>query len=144
MALTQKQETFALSYVETGNASEAYRRAYDADEMKPASIHVKACQLLANGKVRLRVNELQAAAAQKAQITLESHLRDLADLRDQAREARQFSAAITAEVARGKASGVHVEKTESTVTGANGGPLQMVSMTAQEFAEEARRVASEV
>jgi phage terminase small subunit len=144
MALTQKQETFALSYVETGNASEAYRRAYDADEMKPASIHVKACQLLANGKVRLRVNELQAAAAQKAQITLESHLRDLADLRDQAREARQFSAAITAEVARGKASGVHVEKTESTVTGANGGPLQMVNMTAQEFAEEARRIASEV
>jgi phage terminase small subunit len=144
MALTQKQETFALSYVETGNASEAYRRAYDADEMKPASIHVKACQLLANGKVRLRVNELQAAAAQKAQITLESHLRDLADLRDQAREARQFSAAITAEVARGKASGVHVEKTESTVTGANGGPLQMVNMTAQEFAEEARRIAADV
>ena len=27
--LTQKQEAFALAYVETGNAAEAYRRAYD-------------------------------------------------------------------------------------------------------------------
>ena len=30
-ALTQKQEAFALAYVETGNAAEAYRRAYDVD-----------------------------------------------------------------------------------------------------------------
>jgi len=28
----------------------------------------------------------------------------------------QFAAAITAEIARGKASGVHVEKSEQTVT----------------------------
>ena len=28
-ALTPKQDAFACAYVETGNASEAYRRAYD-------------------------------------------------------------------------------------------------------------------
>ena len=28
--LTQKQENFCLAYIETGNASEAYRKAYNA------------------------------------------------------------------------------------------------------------------
>ena len=37
MSLTPKQEAFCLAYMETGNASEAYRRAYDADNMKPAT-----------------------------------------------------------------------------------------------------------
>ncbi|TIS17849.1 MAG: hypothetical protein E5X10_01890, partial [Mesorhizobium sp.] len=30
--LTQKQEAFCLAYVETGNASEAYRRSCDVGE----------------------------------------------------------------------------------------------------------------
>jgi phage terminase small subunit len=116
MPLTAKQEAFALAYIETGNASEAYRRSYNAGDTKPEVVHVKACELLKNGNVAVRVAELQAAAAQKAGITLESHLADLAALRDKARDARQFGAAITAEIARGKASGVHVEKSEQTVT----------------------------
>ena len=42
MSLTPKREAFALAFVETGNASEAYRRAFDATKMKPASIAVNA------------------------------------------------------------------------------------------------------
>ena len=34
-ALTPKQEAFALAYVETGNAAEAYRRAYDVRAQTP-------------------------------------------------------------------------------------------------------------
>ncbi len=49
-------------------------------------------------------------------MTLEGHLRALAELRDKAKAANQFGAAITAEIARGKASGVHIEKSEQTVT----------------------------
>ncbi|APY15824.1 hypothetical protein GJU94_13130 [Brucella sp. 10RB9214] len=52
MSLTPKQEAFARAYVETGNASEAYRRAYNVgDKTKPESVWVKASELLANGKV---------------------------------------------------------------------------------------------
>ena len=75
-----------------------------------------ASRLLKNSEVIARLAELRAPAAEKAGITLDSHLAELADLRDKAKDARQFSAAIAAEIARGKASGVHVEKTESTVT----------------------------
>ena len=31
--LTEKQEAFCRAFVETGNASEAYRRSYDAKNM---------------------------------------------------------------------------------------------------------------
>lgn len=116
MALTAKQEAFCLAYVETGNASEAYRRAYDARKTKPAVINVKASQVLANGKVAVRLAELRKPAADAATVTLAGHLRRLDDLSAKAEMAGQFAAAISAEVARGKASGVHVEKSEQTVT----------------------------
>lgn len=36
--LTIKQEAFCQAYIETGNASEAYRTAYAADKMKPEAV----------------------------------------------------------------------------------------------------------
>jgi phage terminase small subunit len=113
--LTAKQEAFAVAYVKTGNASEAYRQSYDASRTKPDVVHVKASQLLADGRVAVRVKELQAKVADKAQITLESHLRDLMMLRNMAVKEKQISAAIAAEVARGKHSGVAVVRSETTV-----------------------------
>jgi phage terminase small subunit len=117
--MTPKQEAFAVAYVETGNASEAYRRAYDASRTKPDVVHVKASQLLADGRVAVRVKELQAKAAEKAGITLESHLADLQRLRDIAQQRGQLAAAIGAEIARGKAAGVHIERTAVEVTHAD-------------------------
>lgn len=64
--LTPKQEAFCLAYLETGNASEAYRRSYSAENMKPQSINVNASKLLADTKIALRVKELQDAAASAA------------------------------------------------------------------------------
>lgn len=61
--LTDKQDAFALAYVETGNAAEAYRRAYDvAESARDGWLYVEACQLLDNPKVALRIKELQAQA----------------------------------------------------------------------------------
>ncbi|WJV25902.1 MULTISPECIES: terminase small subunit [Pseudomonas] len=114
MALTPKQEAFCLAYLKTGNASEAYRQAYAAKNMKPATINVKASELLSNGKVTVRLEELRAPAVVAAQMTLESHLADLKMLRDKALEAEQFSAAITAETNRGKAAGLYTEKVDHT------------------------------
>ena len=46
MSLTPKREKFVQAYVETGNASEAYRRAFKADKMSDAAIAVEASRLL--------------------------------------------------------------------------------------------------
>lgn len=57
--LTPKQEKFANLYVELGNASEAYRRAYDVTTDNINTINVKASTLLKESKISLRVKELQ-------------------------------------------------------------------------------------
>ncbi len=69
MSLTPKQEAFCLAYLETGNASEAYRRAYNASKMKPNSINVNASKLLADAKVTLRLKELNESAVSSAVMT---------------------------------------------------------------------------
>lgn len=119
--LTQKQESFCLAYVETGNTAEAYRRAYDCSKMKPESIHRKAKDLMDNGKIAARLDELRAPVRERAQLTLESHLARLDYLSRKAEEAEQYSPAIAAEVSRGKAAGLYVERKE--VTGRDGAPL---------------------
>lgn len=128
MSLTPKQEAFCLAYLETGNASEAYRRAYNAENMKPESINRKAKDVIDNVKIAARLAELRKPAIRKAQMTLEGHLADLQMLRDKALEADQFSAAISAEIARGKASGVHVEKSEQHLTGSVGFILEVAGV----------------
>ena len=65
-ALTLKQEKFCHYYVDTdGNASEAYRMAYDAAKMKAESIWVTACRLLKEPKVALRIKEIKEKRAKE-------------------------------------------------------------------------------
>lgn len=108
--LTPKMEAFCLAYLKSGNASEAYRQSYNAENMKPETIKNKAHLLLKRGDVRATLDILRKPVVEAAQITLASHLEDLKTLRDRALEAEQFSAAITAETNRGKASGLYTEK----------------------------------
>tara|TARA_R110002020_G_scaffold289324_5_gene504776 strand:- start:2426 stop:2905 length:480 start_codon:yes stop_codon:yes gene_type:complete len=68
--LTPKQRKFAEEYVNTGNGSEAYRRAYD---VKPnttvESIAVRANELLNNSNILVIIDQLQEQQAKKFEIT---------------------------------------------------------------------------
>lgn len=127
MPLTPKQEAFALAYVETGNASEAYRRAYSAEKMKPAVIAVKASELLAHGNVSVRVKELQAKAVERHEITVDDLIRELEEARTAAsnQERPQAAAMVAATLGKAKLLGLLTDKTE--LTGANGGAIETVS-----------------
>lgn len=116
MALTAKQEAFCLAFVATGKPVDAYRAAGYSPGMSDKTAGEAASRLLKDSKILARLAIVRAPAAQKAGITLESHLADLESLRDKATQSNQFSAAIAAEIARGKAAGVHVEKSEQLVT----------------------------
>ena len=74
MKLSVKQENFCNYYIECGNASEAYRRAYSCSNMKDESINVKAVELLNNGKITVRVKELQEELKKESDITKEEVL----------------------------------------------------------------------
>ena len=77
--LTPKQEAFAQAYIETSNASEAYRRAYPgSDKWKPEALHVKASVMLSNGKVQVRLETLRAEIAKRHDITIDKIVRELA------------------------------------------------------------------
>ena len=110
--LTLKQEAFARAYVETGNASEAYRRAYDAGAMKEETIWRKAKECLDNGKVTARVEQLQARHQKRHDVNVDSLTRELDEDRTSAREAGQFSAAITAVMGKAKLHGLIVDKSK--------------------------------
>ncbi|EWC39557.1 terminase small subunit [Stutzerimonas stutzeri] len=108
MSLTLKQEAFCSAYLETGNASEAYRRAYNAENMKAGTIAVKASELLANGKVAVRLAEMRQAVAERNQITVDDLLRELEEARVKALscENPQSSAAVSATLGKAKLLGL--------------------------------------
>ncbi|MGG5150476.1 terminase small subunit [Alcaligenes aquatilis] len=127
MTLTPKQEAFALAYVETGNASEAYRRSYNAERMKPEVIAVKASELLAHGKVSVRIKELQAAHADRHKLTVDDLLRELEEARQAAltAETAQSSAAVAATMGKAKLLGMDKQVIEHS--GPGGGPIPVKS-----------------
>ena len=113
--LSPQRERFAQAVASGMNQSDAYRAAYKVRPgTKLVSVNQNASRLMADVNVMSRVAELRAPAAKKATITLESHLADLQRLRNMAVKEKQFAAAITAEVARGKAAGVHIERADIT------------------------------
>lgn len=67
-------------YLETGNASEAYRRAYDCADRSAEWLSVNSCKLLKNTKIALRVEELQKAQRQKCDVTRDEIVRLCADV----------------------------------------------------------------
>jgi phage terminase small subunit len=67
--LTIKQERFCNKYLECGNASEAYRYAYDCSKMSDNSVWCNASQLLADTKVAQRLEYLKNHLAEAAGIT---------------------------------------------------------------------------
>lgn len=86
-SLPPKQEKFCQHYVETGNASQAYRLAYACKNAKDKSIWERASRLLSNSKVHARVEELQEEMRLQSAITKEKILKELsciafADIRD--------------------------------------------------------------
>ena len=124
--LTAKQEAFCLAYLETGNASKAYRQVYKSDRMKSTTIARKAHHLMENGKIGARLDELRAPVRERAQLTLESHLQRLKDLSEAAECKGQFAAAIAAETNRGRAAGLYVERVDNTASDGSMSPTRIL------------------
>lgn len=72
MKLTPKQEKFAQVWHATGNKSEAYRQAYNCENMSADVINVKAVEVATNGNVAVRFSELQKAARKRNETTVDT------------------------------------------------------------------------
>ena len=114
--LTVKEERFAqlLAMADISQTAAYIDAGYSPTQLRK-TLWEKASVLAHKDKVRTRVDEIRAIARERATITLEKHLSDLADIRDMALEGdktaggslvKNYGAAVAAEVARGKHSGV--------------------------------------
>lgn len=116
MALTPKQERFAQLVAEGKTQADAYRGAFDTKPTtKPETIQNSAYKLMTDPDISARVEELRKPIIESVGITLESHLKDLMTLRNLAVKNNQINAAISAEIARGKAAGVSTDRVETTI-----------------------------
>ena len=114
--LTPKQEAFCQTYIETGNASEAYRQAYDAENMKPETVNRKAKELLDNGKIAARLEALQAEHQKRHNVTVDGLTGDLNDDRSLAHKVGQPGAAVSATMGKAKLHGFLKDKVEYSGT----------------------------
>lgn len=125
MSLTPKQEAFARAYVETSNASEAYRRAYNAENMKRESIAVEACKLLDDPNVAQMVQSLKEEALQRHRLTVDDLLRELEEARMAAYQQEKPQAAAMVAASMGKAKLLGLEApTKVAQTDSQGNDIQ--------------------
>jgi hypothetical protein len=108
-----KHERFAQELAEGKSMSEAYEMAGYKRNRSHAS------RLVANGNIKGRVAELQDAAATETQVTIESLIKEAANIQQLATEAGQHSAAIAALIAKAKLAGRWVDRTEQRNTNVN-------------------------
>lgn len=140
--LTPKQEAFALAYIETGNASEAYRQAYEADEMKPETVHRKAKELMDNGKITARIEELKAQHAERHKLTVDDLLAELEEARVLAKEKENPNAMTQATMGKAKLLGLDKQIIDHTSSDDSLKP--QVHLTESEFREIAKELLATV
>ena len=119
--LTSKQEKFAQCVASGMTQADAYRSAYNVGSTtKPETVVQKAMELAKIGYVSARVAELRKPIIEKVGITLENHIAELQSLKQLAKDAGNYAAAIKAEELRGKVCGLYVEKVQHSGTGEGG------------------------
>ena len=114
--LTDREEAFCDFYIT--ERMTIVQAAIQAGIEGPSrgAIYLKVREkILTNPVMHNRLVDLRDEEIHRANTTLEGHLIELARLREKAVDNGQFSAAITAEVARGKAAGLYVDKREITL-----------------------------
>lgn len=116
MKLTPKQEAFAKAYIETGNASEAYRQAgYSGGS--PKTVNEAASRLLKNSKVAARIAGIQAEHQKRHEVTVDSLVAELEQARALAMKIEAPAPMVAATMGKGKLLGLVVDKAEHTGKG---------------------------
>ena len=95
----QGRKTATACAIEAGYAKESARQA--ASKLQNPKLFPLVVQY---------IGELREEWQKQYEVTFGSHISELAKLRDEARDKKAWSAAVNAEVARGKAAGLYIEQ----------------------------------
>jgi hypothetical protein len=83
-----------------------------------------------------RIRVIKTELQQKFEVTFDGHVRKLAEIRDQAMQNGNYSAAVTAEKSRGQAAGLYIDRKE-ILTG------KIDQMSREEVLVEIKRIQEE-
>lgn len=122
---TDKMELFCLAYVETGNASEAYRRSYNTANMADKTAQREGYNTLQKPQVQARIEELRNQVMDRHEITVDTLLLELEQARRLALETKKAAAAVTATMGKAKLLGLDKQIVE--LTGKDGAPIETQS-----------------
>ena len=95
----QGRKTATQCAIEAGYAKDSARQA--ASKLQNPKLYPLVVQY---------IGELREEWQQQYEVTFANHISELGKLRDAAREKKAWSAAVNAEVARGKAAGLYIEQ----------------------------------
>lgn len=127
-----KHERFAQGLAKGKSASEAYVDAGYRESRSAAS------RLSTNVNVVARVAELQDIGSMRAEITLESLIREAGEIQEAAKRDGQYAAATSALTAKAKLAGLWVDRSETENVNTNyvvsGEPVDNIEEWEAEFA----------
>lgn len=106
--VTEQQEKFCRVFVETGNASEAYRQAYNAKNMGANTIAARASEMLNKSNITVRLQQLREVHQKRHAITVDTLLEKLNKVYTVAlgADTPQSSAAVQAVMGQAKLLGL--------------------------------------
>ena len=122
---TDKMELFCLAYVETGNASEAYRRSYNTANMAEKTAQREGYNTLQKPQVQARIEELRNQVMDRHEITVDTLLLELEQARRLSLDTKKAAAAVTATMGKAKLLGLDKQIVE--LTGKDGAPIETQS-----------------
>lgn len=139
-----KKEKFCQYFIETGNQSESYRRAYPDSKMSDNSLHVESCRLAKEPNVSLRIKELKLQHRKRHNMTVDDLIKELEEARQAALDPNldkpQSAAAVSATMGKAKLLGLDKQLVDITT---NGNSLPS-AITKEEFKEVAKEVLNEI
>ena len=116
LTLSEREHEFVLKRTIEGLSwPEAYKQSHNTTDLTEAVISTRAYRLGQTPRVQKQIDRLREIGACEREITRESHLASLQELKQKALDSGNYGAAVQAEVQRGKAAGLYIEKKEYTV-----------------------------
>ena len=80
--LTPKQEKFAGNVASGMSYADSYRDAYNAEKCTNDTIYSKASELMSDGRITARVDELRELVKEKVLYSVEAAFKDLNEIKD--------------------------------------------------------------
>ena len=115
--LTMKQHKFVDEYINSGNASESYRRSYDCKNSTNRTIQINASKLLSNTIVALAIKREKERLSRSSRLGSKELEKRMIDIYDTSFNEGQYNVALNALNAIAKLNGLIVNKEHKIVNG---------------------------